>query len=93
MSRPDRLFEGDRDVSPVVGVILLVAIGGLLAPVLASLAMSFEGKLRDPAPAGGFEAEFAASGVDNTDDRPYVTISHEVGRTVDGDNIIIRGES
>ena len=93
MSRPGRLFEVDRGVSPVIGVILLVAIGVLLAAVLASLAMSFEGKLREPAPAGGFEAEFVASGVDNTDDRPYVTITHEVGRTVDGDNIVIRDES
>lgn len=64
----------------------------VLAALVGSIAVSFEGKLREPAPNGGFEQEYYPTGADNTNDRPYVVITHEVGRTVDGDNIVIKDE-
>jgi flagellin-like protein len=65
----------ERAVSPVVGVVLLTAIAVVLAGVVATLALGFEDRLRDPAPSGGFDREYAPSGADSTADRPYVTIT------------------
>lgn len=82
-----------RGVSPVVGVVLLTAIAVVLAGVVATLALGFSGSLREPAPPGGYEHDYVRSGVDNTDHRPYVTITHQVGRTVDAENVYIRDGS
>jgi flagellin-like protein len=84
---------GSRGVSPVVGVVLLTAIAVVLAGVLATLVIGFEGKLQEPAPSGGFDREYGPTGADNTADRPYVTITHQVGRTIDADNVVIRDSS
>jgi flagellin-like protein len=83
----------DRAISPVLGVVLMVAIVLLLAVVMGSLAMGFEGKLTDPAPSGGFERDYVPTGEDNTNNRPYVVITHEMGRTVDAENIVIKDDS
>jgi len=93
MGETTRRSEGSRGVSPVVGVVLLTAIAVVLAGVIATLALGFEGKLRDPAPSGGFDREYSPSGADNTDDRPYVTITHQVGRTIDAENVVIKDGS
>ena len=95
MDRGNRRSGGQRtrSVSPVVGVTMMLVIVILLAAVIASMALGLEDRLREPAPSGGFEQDFVPSGQDNTDDRPYVKITHRVGRTVDGDNIVIRDES
>lgn len=85
--------EGPRGISPVLGVILMAGITVVLATVVASLALGFDSQLQEPAPPGGFDTDFVASGADNTDDRPYVTITHEVGETVSGDNIVIKDGS
>jgi hypothetical protein len=71
----------------------MVAIVVMLAAVVASMAMGFEGKLSEPAPTGAFDQDYTASGQGNTNDRPYVLITHQVGRTVDAENIVIRDES
>jgi flagellin-like protein len=83
----------DRAVSSVVGTVLLVAIVVVLAGVIATMAIGFEGELDEPAPAGAFDREYVATGEGNTDDRPYVTITHEIGRTVDADDVIIKDQS
>ena len=90
---PPRTRADERAVSPVIGVVLMVAIVVVLAGVFGTLLLGFEGQLRDPAPSGDFDREYVASGADNTDDRPYVVITHQVGRTVDADNIVIEDES
>jgi hypothetical protein len=68
----------------------MVAIVVILAAVFGTLAFGFEGQLRDPAPTGGFDRDYVPSGADNTNDRPYVVLTHDVGRTVDADRIIIK---
>lgn len=83
----------DRGVSKVVGVVLMTAIVVLLAATVAATASGFTDKLRDPAPSGSFEQEYFLTGEGNTDYRPYVEITHQVGRTVDADNVVIRDES
>lgn len=93
---PDRsrsTTERPRAVSTVVGVTMMVALVVMLSAVIASMALGFEDKLREPAPSGGFDHDYAPTGQDNTNNRPYVVITHEVGRTVDGDNIVIKDGS
>ncbi|MFB6210997.1 MAG: type IV pilin N-terminal domain-containing protein [Halobacteriales archaeon] len=89
-----RIDRGDdRGVSPIVGTVVLLAIMIALAGVFASLAMGFGTELQSPAPTGKFDPEYVASGEDNTDNRPYVTITHEIGRTADADNILIKDDA
>jgi len=80
-------------VSPVLGAVLMVAVVLLLAAVVGAFAVGFESKLWGPVPNGGFEQGYVPSGEDNTDDRPYIVITHEAGRTVDASNIVIKDES
>ena len=82
-----------RAVSPVIGAVLMVAIVVVLAGVFGALVMGFDEQLKEPALNGGFDREYAPDGADNTDDRPYVVITHEVGRVVDADNIYITDDS
>lgn len=93
MTPPRRSLSGDRAISPVVGVTLMVAIVVVLAAIFGAIALGFEEELQEPAPSGGFDREYVPTGEDNTDDRPYVVITHEIGRTVDADNIVVKDES
>jgi len=82
----------ERGVSSVVGILLMVAIVVLLAAVVASMVVGFEDELQEPAPNGAFEQDYIASGEDNTNDRPYVEITHQFGTTASAENIIIKDE-
>jgi len=77
----------------VVGVALLLVIVVLLVVAFASLALGFTSELHDPAPTGRFDTAYTATGAGNTDDRPYLTITHEGGPTVDADDVVIKDES
>jgi flagellin-like protein len=91
-SRRCKLNDG-RAVSQVIGVILLIAIVVILAAIVASLALGFDEKLQEPTPTGTFDYEYISSGDGNTNDRPYVNISHDGGDVIDGEQIVIRDES
>jgi len=93
--RPERRSESasERGVSAAVGVVLMLAITVLLAATVASIALGFDDELQEPAPSGGFDQAYTPTGEDNTDNRPYVVLTHEVGRTVDAENIVIKDES
>ena len=45
-----QILKQDRAVSPVIGVVLMVAITVILAAVIASLVLGFGGEADDPAP-------------------------------------------
>lgn len=83
----------ERGVSPVVGIVLMTAIVVVLAAVVGGLALGFSDKLDQPPPAGGFAREYVSTGAGNTDNRPYVTITHQLGETVDGANVIISDDA
>lgn len=70
----------------------MVVIVVLLSTVLASLALGFESELEEPIPAEAFEYEYVPAGEDNGD-KPYVEITHEAGRTLDADRILIKDDS
>jgi len=91
-----RTFGGrwgsDRGLTPVLGTILLVALVLVLAAVLSSLALGFQGQLKDPAPQGGYTTTFHPDGVDNHG-YPYFVLTFEGGPVSDASNIYIRDES
>lgn len=84
---------GSRGVSPVIGVILMVGIVVILAAVVAILVTGVGDEIEEPRPEGAFKYEYYQTGKDNTDNRPYVEITHRVGETVDADDILIIDES
>lgn len=90
---PTSSQEPCRAVSPVVGVVLMTAIVVVLAALVASLVLGFEGQLQEPTPRGVFESRYVPSGDGNTDDRPYVNITYRTGETANAENIEIIDES
>ena len=78
------LFHDDDAVSPVIGVILMVAITVILAAVIASFVLGL-GDQNNPAPTASFDFDF-----DNSNDQ--VTVTHEDGDEIAAANLFIRGE-
>lgn len=61
-----QLFTDDSAVSPVIGVILMVAITVILAAVIGSFVLNLGGSLQQNAPQASFDFDYNASGVDIT---------------------------
>lgn len=80
--------ESDRAVSPVIGVILMVAITVILAAVIGSFVLGIGGDLNET-PQVRFAASDATGGavaqVDNSTPSPdeLFTIEHQGGDTID----------
>ncbi|NLV11188.1 type IV pilin [Halomicrobium mukohataei] len=79
-----RLFDDDDAVSPVIGVILMVAITVILAAVIASFVLGL-GDQTSQAPQASFGFEYDSS---NTE----VTVTHESGDQIEAQNLIFRGD-
>ena len=77
------LFSEERAVSPVIGVVLMVAITVILAAVIGSFVIGL-GSGQDPAPQAKFDFDY-----DGTD----VQITHDGGDTIDGDDLRVVGSS
>jgi flagellin-like protein len=84
-----RLFNDDDAVSPVIGVILMVAITVILAAVIASFVLGL-GDQNNPAPTVDFDFEYDSGYGDSNSG--LVTVSHGDGDEVITDNLFIRGE-
>jgi len=76
------LFEDDDAVSPVIGVILMVAITVLLAAVIASFVLGFDPG-RNSAPQASFGWEYDGSDT--------LTVSHESGSSIEAGNLVFKG--
>lgn len=68
------LFGDDRGVSPVIGVILMVAITVILAAVIGSFVLGLGDSLSNSAPQASFECDGDA-------------LIHAGGDTLNGDNL------
>jgi flagellin-like protein len=79
------LLKEDDAVSPVIGVILMVAITVILAAVIASFVLGL-GDQNNPAPTTSFDFDYD-SGPDE------VTITHEDGDRIATTEVYIRGGS
>ncbi|MFC6723003.1 type IV pilin [Halobium palmae] len=81
------LFENDdRGVSPVIGVILMVAITVILAAVIGTFVLGLGNQMGDSAP----QATYTAS-VDDSSDPGSVTITHTGGDALNTDYLSITG--
>jgi len=77
-----QLFDDDRAVSPVIGVILMVAITVILAAVIGTFVLGLGDQLQATSPQASF-------GFDTSSDQSEVTITHESGDTIGASNVKI----
>lgn len=80
------LQSEDRAVSPVIGVILMVAITVILAAVIGTFVLGLGDQVQDTAPTA--QISFSQEAADNSGQ--LVTISHDSGETLDADNIEVQ---
>ncbi|WP_049936489.1 type IV pilin [Haloplanus natans] len=90
-----QLLTEDRAVSPVIGVILMVAITVILAAVIGTFVLGLGDQVSESAPQASFSFDFSSGGTnaDVFDGEPgdNVTITHEGGETLEASNIGVEG--
>ncbi len=77
------LVTNQRAVSPVIGVILMVAITVILAAVIGAFVLGLGDQVSSSAPQASFEFSYNSDG--------NVTITHAGGTTLDGNQLSISG--
>jgi flagellin-like protein len=77
-----QLFTDDSAVSPVIGVILMVAITVILAAVIGSFVLNLGGSIQQSAPQANFEYDYNSA--DGT-----VNITHTSGDSVDNSTVSV----
>ena len=80
------LFDDDRAVSPVIGVILMVAITVILAAVIGTFVLGLGDQVQNTTPRTSF-------GFDTAEQTTQVTITHESGDTVAANDLTITSQS
>ncbi|MUV87011.1 type IV pilin [Natronomonas sp. CBA1123] len=81
-----RLFTADeenRAVSPVIGVILMVAITVILAAVIGTFVLGLGDQVQQTSPNAQWNWDQSIADTTNTDSADTLTITHEGGDTVD----------
>jgi len=78
---PKQLFAEDRGVSPVIGVILMVAITVILAAVIGAFVLGLGDQFSNSPPQASFEFDFE-------DDR-NATITHGGGDDIEKDTVTV----
>jgi flagellin-like protein len=76
------LFTDDSAVSPVIGVILMVAITVILAAVIGSFVLNLGGSLNDTAPQASFGFDY-----NDTANPSTVDITHQSGDTIESERL------
>ncbi|WP_435144272.1 type IV pilin [Halobaculum sp. P14] len=76
-----QLFTDDRAVSPVIGVILMVAITVILAAVIGTFVLGLGNNLQTSPPQASFGFDYTEVGGDYN-----VTATHQGGATLTTDN-------
>ena len=77
------LFDDDEAVSPVIGVILMVAITVILAAVIATFVLGLGDQISNTAPQASFSFDYTEG--DTSDDTLQVT--HNGGETISANEI------
>jgi flagellin-like protein len=77
-----KIIEDDSAVSPVIGVILMVAITVILAAVIGTFVLNLGGSVQNTAPQASFAFDFEdeVSAAGSTWDN--VTVTHETGDSI-----------
>jgi len=89
-----QLLTEDRAVSPVIGVILMVAITVILAAVIGTFVLGLGDQVSENAPQASFSFEFSDNNGDGygggSDD--YANLTHEGGETLEKADIDVTGD-
>jgi len=91
--RIKNLFDDDRAVSPVIGVILMVAITVILAAVIGTFVLGLGDQVQNTTPRAsiGFDSGTTQiedyAGAQSPISTTSVTVTHESGDTLDASNI------
>jgi flagellin-like protein len=85
-----QLFQDEDAVSPVIGVILMVAITVILAAVIGTFVLGLGDQVQSSAPNANFQFEYddSGDGFSNTNDQMEVT--HNGGQDVEKSNVEIQ---
>lgn len=87
------LVSDEQAVSPVIGVILMVAITVILAAVIGTFVLGLGDQLQDTNPRASFGFDqttktFTAGG--NSSDLTVVTVTHESGDSIEEANVAVQ---
>ena len=85
-----QLLSDDDAVSPVIGVILMVAITVILAAVIATFVLGLGEQVSSTAPQASFNFEFEES-QDNVDG--VLTMTHDGGDSIKANELFLRGQN
>lgn len=85
-----QLLEEDNAVSPVIGVILMVAITVILAAVIASFVLGLGGSQQET-PQASFSWDYEDLGTAD-DSEGIATISHDGGDSIKRTELLFRGD-
>jgi len=80
------LFDDDRAVSPVIGVILMVAITVILAAVIGTFVLGLGDQVQSTTPQASFGFDQSTETVATVEVKT-VTVTHETGDTIDSADI------
>ena len=83
------LLTEDRAVSPVIGVILMVAITVILAAVIGTFVLGLGDSVQQQSPTASFSFEYNESGAGWSTDGGNVTAIHEGGDSIDAERLAI----
>ena len=84
------LLTDEDAVSPVIGVILMVAITVILAAVIASFVLGL-GDTSEPAPQVNFDYDYTSEEL-TPDEGGNLTVTFAHGDEFETDNVVLRGE-
>jgi len=85
--RLKQLFADDNAVSPVIGVILMVAITVILAAVIASFVLGLGNQTQQGAPTATIGMNYEETGTNEG----VLKLSHDGGDTLEAQNLYVRG--
>jgi len=98
-----QLFTDDDAVSPVIGVILMVAITVILAAVIATFVLGLGESVSSTAPQAQFQEEYSPTdvvkedsfgvNVSDANNTGILTVSHTGGDSVSANNLYMTGSS
>jgi flagellin-like protein len=83
------LLDDDDAVSPVIGVILMVAITVILAAVIATFVLGLGDQISSTAPQASFGFDYEESGGGTYDGN--LTVTHNGGSSITANELFIRG--
>ncbi|ELZ25813.1 hypothetical protein C475_10149 [Halosimplex carlsbadense 2-9-1] len=82
-----QLLNDDDAVSPVIGVILMVAITVILAAVIATFVLGLGDQVSNTSPQASFSFEWEVE----ANDYGTLTVTHDGGETIQAQNLYMRG--